>query len=178
VLAQHPQARLMIIGEGGERPKLEAFAANLGISHAVIWTGFRQDMPRLLAAMDVYVQSSVNEGLCLSILEAMAAGKPVIATDVGGTQEVLTHQKTGILIPPVRLRPSGRRSVDLLGHPEKRVALSRRPEIMLPRSSVRKGWWMGTGASTRAWPFSFYRRSSPGKMVSEAGMTLMARPQI
>ena len=124
VVAQHPEARLVIIGEGEQRPKLEALAASLGISHAVIWTGFRQDMSRLLAAMDVYVQPSVNEGLCLSILEAMAAGKAVMATDVGGTQEVLTHQKTGILIPPGSSSAITDAIVDLLNHPEKRAALA------------------------------------------------------
>jgi glycosyltransferase involved in cell wall biosynthesis len=124
VLAQHPQARLMIIGEGGQRPKLDALAASLGISHAVIWTGFRQDMPRLLAAMDIYVQPSVNEGLSLSILEAMAAGKAVIATDVGGAREVLTHLKTGILIPPGSSPAIGAAVVDLLNRPDKRAALA------------------------------------------------------
>jgi glycosyltransferase involved in cell wall biosynthesis len=124
VLVQYPQARLMIIGEGAQRPDLQTLAASLGISHAVIWTGFRQDVPRLLSAMDVYVQASVNEGLCLSILEAMAAGKPVIATDVGGTREVLTHQETGILIPPGSSSVIGAAIVDLLDHPEKRAALA------------------------------------------------------
>jgi glycosyltransferase involved in cell wall biosynthesis len=104
--------------------RAQLLAASLGISHAVIWTGFRQDVPRLLSAMDVYVQASVNEGLCLSILEAMAAGKPVIATDVGGTREVLTHQETGILIPPGSSSVIGAAIVDLLDHPEKRAALA------------------------------------------------------
>lgn len=124
VVAQNPQARLVIIGEGGQRPTLEALAAGLGISHAVIWTGFRQDIPRLLAAMDLYVQPSVNEGLSLSILEAMAAGKPVIATDVGGAQEVLTHQRTGILIPPGSSSALRTAITDLLDHPEKRSTLA------------------------------------------------------
>jgi glycosyltransferase involved in cell wall biosynthesis len=123
-VAHHPQARLLIIGEGGQRSKLEALAASLGISDAVIWTGFRQDMPRLLAAMDLYVQTSVNEGLSLSILEAMAAGKAVIATDVGGAQEVLAHQVTGILIPPGSSPAIAAATVDLLDHPEKRAALA------------------------------------------------------
>ena len=100
VLARRPQARLLMIGEGELRPKLEALAASLGVSHAVIWTGFRRDIPRLLAAMDVYVQPSVNEGLPLSILEAMAAGKPIVATRVGGIVEQIEHEVTGLLVPP------------------------------------------------------------------------------
>jgi len=124
VVAQHPHARLIFIGEGDQRPRLEALAASLGLSHELIWTGFRQDVPRLLAAMDIYVQPSVNEGLSLSILEAMAAGKAVIATDVGGAQEVLTHKKTGILIPPGSSQVIRAAVVDLLDHPNKLAALA------------------------------------------------------
>jgi glycosyltransferase involved in cell wall biosynthesis len=124
VLVQYPDARLMIVGEGGQRPKLEELAASLGISQAVIWTGFRQDVPRLLAAMDVYVQPSANEGLSLSILEAMAAGKAVIATDVGGAQDLLTDQVTCILIPHGSPSAIGDAILDLLSHPEKRAAVA------------------------------------------------------
>lgn len=124
VLARHPQSRLMIVGKGSLRSKLEALAASLGISHAVIWTGFRQDIPPLLAAMDIYVQPSANEGLSHSILEAMAAGKAVIVTDVGGAREVVTDGKTGILIPPGSASAIGSAIVNLLDHPEKRTALA------------------------------------------------------
>ncbi|MCG2766801.1 MAG: glycosyltransferase, partial [Anaerolineae bacterium] len=124
ILARHPHARLMIIGEGPLRPTLEALASSLGISHAVTWTGFRKDIPRVLAAMDLYVQPSSNEGLSLSILEAMAAGKPVIATDVGGASEVVTDGRTGILIPAGSSSAIGAAIADLLDHPEKRSTLA------------------------------------------------------
>lgn len=124
VLTCHPQARLMIVGEGKLRPKLEAFAARLGISHCVIWTGFRQDIPRLLAAMDVYVQPSANEGLSKSMLEAMAAGKPVIATDVGGAPEVVMDGKTGVLIPPGSCSALRTAIADLLDDPERQSTLA------------------------------------------------------
>jgi glycosyltransferase involved in cell wall biosynthesis len=129
VLTRHPQARLIIIGEGGQKSELEQIAASLDISHALIWTGFRQDVPRLLAAMDVYVQPSVNEGLSLSILEAMAAGVPVIATDVGAAQEVLAHERTGILIPPGSSAAIENAILDLLDHPRKREALSQAARV-------------------------------------------------
>jgi len=123
VLARHPRARLMIVGEGKLRPKLEAFAARLGISHCVIWTGFRQDIPRLLAAMDVYVQPSTNEGFSLSLLEAMAAGKPVVATDVGGAQEVVIDGRTGVLSPPASSSAISTTVAGLLDDPEKQSTL-------------------------------------------------------
>jgi glycosyltransferase involved in cell wall biosynthesis len=124
VLARHPDTRLLIVGEGWLRPKLEALAASLNISHAVIWTGFRDDVPRLLAAMDIYVQPSANEGLSVSILEAMAANKPVIVTDAGGTKEVVTNRKTGLLIPSGSASAIGSAIIDLLDHPEKRATLA------------------------------------------------------
>jgi glycosyltransferase involved in cell wall biosynthesis len=124
VLARRPQARLMIIGEGKSKTELDAIAERLGISHAVIWTGFRQDIARLLAAMDVYVQPSANEGLSLSILEAMAAGKPVIATDVGGAHEVITDQQTGILVRSGSTSAIGTAILELLDHPQKRSVLA------------------------------------------------------
>jgi len=98
VLARHPRARLLMIGEGELRPELEALATSLGVSRAVIWPGFRRDIPRLLAAMDVYVQPSANEGLPLSILEAMAAGKPIVATRIKGVVELIEHEVTGLLV--------------------------------------------------------------------------------
>ena len=101
VHAVQPQARLLLIGEGSEQKELEALASHLGIASSVIWTGYRPgtDIPELLAAIDIYVQPSHNEGLSLSILEAMAAGKPVIATNVGGALEVLRQRETGLVIP-------------------------------------------------------------------------------
>jgi len=123
MLGRHPRARLMIVGEGKLRPKLEAFAARLGISHCVIWTGFRQDVPRLLAAMDVYVQPSTNEGFSLSLLEAMAAGKPVVATDVGGAQEVVIDGRTGVLSPPASSSAISTTVAGLLDDPEKQSTL-------------------------------------------------------
>jgi glycosyltransferase involved in cell wall biosynthesis len=124
VLERYPQARLLIVGEGKQRPQLEGVAASLDISHAVIWTGFRQDIPRLLAAMDVYAQPSANEGLPKSTLEAMAAGKPVIATDVGGTAEAVIDGRTGVLIPPGSSLALGTAIADLLDHPERRSTLA------------------------------------------------------
>ena len=119
VNASFPQTRLMIAGDGTLRNELEKYADELGIAHAVIWTGFRKDVPRLLAAMDMYIMSSVNEGLSLSILEAMAAGKPVIITDVGGARELVENGTTGLLIPPGSADVIAEKILELLANPAK-----------------------------------------------------------
>jgi glycosyltransferase involved in cell wall biosynthesis len=94
-----PAARLVIIGDGPERARLEQQAATLGVTPALCFTGYRSDVRQLLAAADVYANSSIHEGVSLTILEAMATGLPVVATRVGGTPEVVLEPETGVLVP-------------------------------------------------------------------------------
>jgi glycosyltransferase involved in cell wall biosynthesis len=98
VLPDFPSLHLVLAGEGDMRPSLENQAKRLGIENAISWVGFCSNIPRFLSAIDIYVQPSANEGLSLSILEAMAAEKPVIATRVGGTKEIINDGSTGLLI--------------------------------------------------------------------------------
>lgn len=95
-----PEALFVLAGEGRERATLEEQARALGIADRVLFLGHRDDVPDLLACCDVFVLPSHYEGLPISVLEAMAAGKPVIATAVGGTKEVIMHGETGLLVPP------------------------------------------------------------------------------
>lgn len=92
--------RLAIAGRGGEEASLRALARELGISDRVNLLGLRDDVDQILAAADIFVQSSLSEGLPLSILEAMAAGVPIVATRVGGIPEALGAGEAGILVPP------------------------------------------------------------------------------
>lgn len=101
-----PAARLVIFGDGPERNALSSRAMALGISARVTFTGYRDDVRDLLPAADVFVNSSISEGISLTILEAMAASLPVVATEVGGTPEVVVPGRTGLLVPardPIRL---------------------------------------------------------------------------
>jgi glycosyltransferase involved in cell wall biosynthesis len=93
-------ARLVIIGDGPEREPLVRHAASCGLTRFVDLIGFRGDVRALLPAADVYVNSSISEGVSITILEAMAAALPVVATEVGGTPEVLAGGSAGILVPP------------------------------------------------------------------------------
>lgn len=89
-----------IAGSGPMEKELKAFAKELGLAEKVFFLGFCPDIYRIMSNSDVLVLSSRSEGLSLSLLEAMAMGKPVIATDVGGNPEIVKHGITGILVPP------------------------------------------------------------------------------
>jgi L-malate glycosyltransferase len=89
---------LLVIGDGSERARLEASAREVGAGSSVRFLGHREDARDLLAACDIYANSSISEGISLTILEAMAAGLPVIATRVGGTPEIV-DATCGRLVP-------------------------------------------------------------------------------
>jgi glycosyltransferase involved in cell wall biosynthesis len=93
-------SKLVIVGQGPLEDKLKAQAARLGIEANVIWAGFREDIPTVINALDVFALTSVHEGFGLVLLEAMAAGKPVVASNVSAIPEVVENDITGILVPP------------------------------------------------------------------------------
>jgi len=96
-----PQARFLIIGDGPLRDELEHQAVNLGLApQHVLFLGSRQDIPELLSAMDIFALSSEREGLPVSLLEAMAASRPVVITRVGGIPQVIQDRHNGLLVSP------------------------------------------------------------------------------
>ncbi len=95
-----PKARCIIAGDGPMSESLQKLAAELGLEESCIFTGYRDDVPSLLSVMDVFVLTSTVEGLPTSLLEAMAMGKPVVATRVGGVPEIVEDGNSGILIEP------------------------------------------------------------------------------
>jgi glycosyltransferase involved in cell wall biosynthesis len=99
VLHDWPAARFLVVGDGALRPNLERQAKNLGIEERMIFTGERKDIPRLLAAMRVFVIPSLYEACQYSLLEAMAMGKPVVATPAGVAPDVVFDHRTGLLVP-------------------------------------------------------------------------------
>lgn len=95
-----PDALLLVVGDGAERARLEALAAQLGLGDSVRFLGRRRDVHRLYAAFDVFALSSFSEGLPMTVIEAMAASVPVLATDVGGIREAIRDGQDGVLLPP------------------------------------------------------------------------------
>jgi glycosyltransferase involved in cell wall biosynthesis len=100
LLRRWPKARLLIIGRGELEVSLKEQVEQLAIGSNVYFLGMRQDVPRLLSVLDAFVLPSLSEGLSLALLEAMAAGKSVVATRVGGNQELIDHGRTGFLVQP------------------------------------------------------------------------------
>jgi glycosyltransferase involved in cell wall biosynthesis len=97
--AQIPNLRLLLLG-GGDRAAIEAMIRENGIEDRVIFTGYRRDVPACMRAMDVVVHPSLTEAFCQTVVEALAAGAPLVVTDVAAASEVVTHRETGMLIPP------------------------------------------------------------------------------
>jgi L-malate glycosyltransferase len=100
VVRELPEVEFLLVGDGPLRPGFEAMAAELGIAQKVTFAGERHDIPAILASMDVSVLISSSESLSNTILESMAAGVPVVATDVGGNPELIKDGEPGMLVPP------------------------------------------------------------------------------
>jgi glycosyltransferase involved in cell wall biosynthesis len=98
--SRHARARYLLIGAGPAESALRREADRLGLSGQVVFLGVRHDVPAILAASDLFVLPSRNEGLSQALLEAMALGTPVVATDVGGTADVVQPEQTGWLVAP------------------------------------------------------------------------------
>jgi sugar transferase (PEP-CTERM/EpsH1 system associated) len=99
-IARHPQAQLVVVGDGPCRAELEQVGRRLGLDGRVLMLGERQDVARILRALDVFALPSLGEGISNALLEAMASGLPVIATRVGGNPELVDHGVTGTLVSP------------------------------------------------------------------------------
>ena len=99
VHAREPRAVLLLVGRGSLQPETEALAEELGLAGAVRFLGVRSDVPVVMSAADGYVMSSAWEGMPMVLLEAAAAGLPIVATRVGGNHEVVRDEETGFLVP-------------------------------------------------------------------------------
>jgi glycosyltransferase involved in cell wall biosynthesis len=115
VVAEHPNARLVLAGDGATRPAAERLAAHLGLEETVRFAGAQSDVKPLLAASDVTVLASTSvETFSMAMLESMAMGVPVVATDIGGTNEAVLDGETGFLVGPNDVPSLSRAMIRLL----------------------------------------------------------------
>jgi sugar transferase (PEP-CTERM/EpsH1 system associated) len=123
VVGQRPNARLVLVGEGPERAKIEELSRQAGLENHVQLLGLRKDVSRLLYAADVFLLTSISEGIPLTLIEAMAAGLPVVATRVGGVGEVIEDGTTGLLAPSSDDSALAERILQLAGDRERRMRM-------------------------------------------------------
>ncbi len=123
-LRTDPRLRFVVAGDGDLRAAVEARARDLGLGDRFRLLGWRRDVPDLLAALDLFVLTSLFEGLPRAILQAMVAGVPVVATAVGGTPEVVSDGETGLLVRPGDPRGAAEAIVRLAAEPETATRLA------------------------------------------------------
>jgi glycosyltransferase involved in cell wall biosynthesis len=100
ILKKFPRTIFLIVGEGPLRSELQTLVKDLKVEKNVLFTGFVKNGPLMLATLDIKVMPSVMEGCPLALIEALAAGKPIVASAVGGMLEIIKHNETGLLVPP------------------------------------------------------------------------------
>ena len=120
VVRQVPDARFVIMGDGELRPSLERQIKELHLEKHVILPGFRADVLSFIKSFDLFVMSSLAEGLGTSLLDAMALSKATIASNTGGMPEVVAHGQTGLLVPPRDQNALADAIIELLRDPERR----------------------------------------------------------
>lgn len=131
--ADMPQLKVLVVGEGEEKPRLLELADKLGIMPMLRFTGQRADIPRILHLSKALILPSVFEGLPLCVLEAMAAARPVIATDVGGTAELAVDGQTAFIVPPRDPRALQDAIVKLQALPDSGAEMGRRGREIVAR---------------------------------------------
>lgn len=125
ILKIYPKTKFLIVGEGPLRKRLEFLSKKLEIENNVIFTGIQKDIPSIIAAMDIFVLPSLDEGLPMALLEAMAARKPIIASNIGGIPKAVQNDQTGLLIRPADVEQLSEAILKLLGDKEKASFLAK-----------------------------------------------------
>jgi glycosyltransferase involved in cell wall biosynthesis len=116
LLKEFKEARFLIVGEGELEEELKVKSKRLGLEDKLTFTGFRSDIKEILASIDICILPSLLEGLPMILLEAMAMGKPIVATDIDGIKEVLADGEAGLLVPPRNMEALSDAIITLLGN--------------------------------------------------------------
>jgi len=131
VLAAIPNVRFFIIGKGELMSELQALSGSLGIGHALTFTGFRNDVGAFYKIADLFVMSSVQEGLGTAILDALALGKPVVAANAGGIPEIIKDGQTGRLVAAANPQALAKGIIEMLTHKDQAQAMAQRGQALV-----------------------------------------------
>lgn len=132
------KVKFLIVGDGSLRGDLEAYARKLGIDRSVVFTGWRSDLSVVYEALDIVCITSLNEGTPISLIEAMASGKAVVSTDVGGVRDIVTHNETGLLSPSRDAEAFSKNLLELLLDEDKRAGMGREGRKFVSRKYSKK----------------------------------------
>jgi glycosyltransferase involved in cell wall biosynthesis len=131
MLREAPDSRFLVVGDGELADDLKARASRLGLDRACAFVGARRDVYDLVSAMDVFVLPSLDEGIPMALLEAMALGTPVVASAVGGVPEVVTDGATGVLVTPADPRALADACLALVRDRPRALALAGRARAVI-----------------------------------------------
>ncbi len=125
ILAAVPDAHYLVVGGGPHEGVLKEQARQLGLAERVVFAGMRDDIPALLATLDVFVLPTEDEALPTVLAEAMAAAKPIVASAVGGVPEMIEEGRNGVLVPPGNAERLAEACIDLLKNPQRGAQMGR-----------------------------------------------------
>jgi glycosyltransferase involved in cell wall biosynthesis len=134
VLVKLPKTRFFIVGKGELMDNLKTIASSLGLKQALVFTGFRKDVGSFYKVADLFVMSSVDEGLGTAVLDAMALGKPVVATRAGGLPEIVHDGKTGRLVAPADPTALAEGIIEMLTHTELAITMANQGQAEVRKS--------------------------------------------
>jgi glycosyltransferase involved in cell wall biosynthesis len=136
VMQQHPNARFFLAGEGPLRESLEAQARELGLGDRFVFVGFAKDVAAVLSAFDLSVFPSLWEGTPLTAFEALASGKPIVATDADGLLDILTDGRDARIVPKRDARALADAILDLMRRPDERARLAAAARVTAQRYDI------------------------------------------
>ena len=132
-----PSCKFLIVGEGYQRQELESLRDAMGLTKDVIFTGYREDIPELLSIFDIFVLTSLWEGLPRVLVQAAAVGKPLVAFNVDGVAEIVKENENGYLIQPKNTDQLAEKVIYLLANPERAKAIGNKgPAIVKNKWSI------------------------------------------
>lgn len=136
VISKHPNTIFVFAGDGRLRKDLEKRTSDLGLTKNVIFTGWRQDIARMISTYDIFVLPSLNEGMGRVLVEAMALGKPIVASDRGGIKDLVVQGKNGFLVPARNPKLLAKHIQILIEDKEKRTRMAGEGRKMAPHFSA------------------------------------------